>query len=82
MRGRLIWFNPEKRHGFIRTEDGERLRVEEAGFEPGHLLGDRAAGTHVDFERVEVNGSGDAHAVKVKVVDDASGGRARSRRRG
>jgi hypothetical protein len=81
MRGRLIWFNPEKRHGFIRTEDGERLRVEEAGFEPGHLLGDRCAGTHLAFERVEVNGDG-PHAIKVTVVDDTSGGRARARRRG
>ena len=25
MRGTLIWFNPEKRMGYIRTEDGERL---------------------------------------------------------
>ena len=82
MRGRLIWFNPEKRHGFIRTEDGGRLRVEEAGFEPGHLLGDRCAGTHLAFEREEVNGNGEAHAIKVTVVDDQSGGRARARRRG
>ena len=82
MRGRLIWFNPEKRHGFIRTEDGERLRVEEDGFEPGHLLGNRCAGTHLTFERVEVNGNGEAHAIKVTVVDDQSGGRARARRRG
>jgi len=44
MRGTLIWFNPDKRMGFIRTEDGERLLVEEAGFEPGHILGDRMAG--------------------------------------
>jgi hypothetical protein len=81
MRGRLIWFNPEKRHGFIRTEDGERLRVEEAGFEPGHLLGDRCAGTHLTFEREETSDS-DAHAIKVTVVNDQSGGRARARRRG
>jgi len=82
MRGRLIWFNPEKHHGFIRTEDGERLRVEESGFEPGHLLGDRCAGTQLTFEREELNGSGEAHAIRVAVVDDASGGRARARRRG
>ena len=31
MQGKLIWFNPDKRHGFILTEDGERLRVEESG---------------------------------------------------
>jgi len=25
----MIWFNPAKRHGFIRTDEGERLRVDE-----------------------------------------------------
>jgi cold shock CspA family protein len=53
MQGTLIWFNPAKRHGFIRTEDGERLLVEETGFEPGHLLGDRCAGTRLTFDRVD-----------------------------
>ena len=52
MNGTLIFFNPDKRHGFIRTEDGERLLVEETGFEPGHLLGDRCAGTRLEFERI------------------------------
>ena len=51
MRGTLIWFNPEKRMGYIRTEDGERLLVEESGFEPGHILGDRMAGKPLTFER-------------------------------
>jgi hypothetical protein len=79
MQGRLIWFNPAKRHGFIRTEDGERLLVEEAGFEPGHLLGDRCGGTLLTFERVE---NGEApQAVHVSVVPPAVGNRARSRRR-
>jgi cold shock CspA family protein len=79
MHGRLIWFNPDKRHGFIRTEDGERLLVEETGFEPGHLLGDRCAGTHVSFERAEADGQ--AHAIRVTVVAEYAGGRARARRR-
>ena len=35
MNGKLIWFNPEKGHGYIRTEDGERLLVKEDGFAPG-----------------------------------------------
>ena len=55
MNGTLIWFNPAKRHGFIRTEQGERLLVEESGFEPGHVLGDRCAGTRLTFERIEVD---------------------------
>ena len=78
MRGQLIWFNPVKRHGFIRTEDGERLRVEEDGFQPGHLLGDRCAGTALTFER---EGDEDARAVNVSVVSDAVGRRARLRHR-
>ena len=28
MQGTMIWFNPAKKHGFIRTDDGERLRVD------------------------------------------------------
>jgi hypothetical protein len=80
MRGRLIWFNPEKHHGFIRTDEGERLRVEEDGFEDGHLLGDRCAGTVVAFERIETDS--DPLAVKVTVVDETVGRRARTRRRG
>lgn len=79
MRGTLIWFNPEKRHGFIRTEDGERLLVEEAGFEPGHLLGDRCRGTLLTFEREGAGADGDARAVRVSVVPERVTGRARTR---
>ena len=25
MRGAMLWFNPAKQHGFVRTEHGERL---------------------------------------------------------
>lgn len=78
MRGQLIWFNPVKRHGFIRTEEGERLRVEEAGFQPGHLLGDRCAGTAVTFEREDGE---EARAVNVSVVSETVGRRARLRHR-
>ena len=78
MKGTLIFFNPDKRHGFIRTEEGERLLVEEQGFEPGHLLGDRCAGTPLVFERDE-NGP---RAVGVKVVERIEPRRARRRGRG
>ena len=81
MRGEMIWFDPDKRHGYVRTEDGERLLVEEDGFEPGHLLGDRCAGTAVEFEREEPQNGGDPRAVRVTVVADVAQRRARRRNR-
>ena len=79
MEGTLIWFNPAKRHGFIRTDDGERLRVDEGGFEPGHELGDRMAGTKVRFARVDA--TDEPRAVNVTVIPLDAARRARSRRR-
>jgi len=79
VQGTLIWFTPAKRHGFIRTEEGERLLVEEGGFEPGHLVGDRCGGTHVSFDRVDDGRQ--ARAVGVSVVVPEAARRARSRRR-
>jgi hypothetical protein len=81
MRGELIWFNPDKRHGFIRTEDGERLLVEEDGFLPGHLLGDRCAGTPLMFEREAADVEGGFRAVHVSVVAEVVPRRARTRHR-
>ena len=80
MKGHLIWFNPQKRHGFIRTEEGERLLVEESGFEAGHLLGDRCAGTPLTFERQSTHADGDARAVRVSVIPEIVPRRARRRR--
>jgi hypothetical protein len=47
----MIWFNLAKPHGFIQTDEGERLRVAESGLPTGTLLGDRCRGTTVRFER-------------------------------
>ncbi len=81
MRGTLIWFNPEKRMGYIRTEDGERLLVEESGFEPGHILGDRMAGKPLEFEREEADVEGGFRAVRVSTLPDEAPNRARRRHR-
>src|SRR3954447_17542212 len=81
MNGTLIWFNPAKRHGFIRTEEGERLLVEASGFEPGHLLGDRCAGTPVTFVRQQDDVDDVARAVGVSVVPSVVARRARTRHR-
>jgi cold shock CspA family protein len=79
MEGTMIWFDPVKRHGFIRTEEGERLRVDESGFEAGHVLGDRCRGTRVTFDRMSQHD--EARAVHVTVVPLVAARRARSRGR-
>ena len=78
MEGTMLWFNPAKQHGFIRTEEGERLRVDEDGFAAGQLLGDRCRGTRVSFDRA---GRVEARAVNVAVLPLFSERRARSRGR-
>ena len=80
MEGTMLWFNPAKRHGFIWTEDGERLRVDREGFAEGHVLGERCRGTRVTFDRRD-EPSEDPRAVNVAVVPLYAARRARSRGR-
>jgi cold shock CspA family protein len=77
--GTLIFFNPAKRLGYIRTDDGERLLIREGGFAPGHELGDRCAGTKVEFDRIEPP-KDEPQAVNVMVVPLMASRRARRRR--
>jgi len=79
MEGTMLWFNPAKRHGFIRTDDGERLRVDEEGFATGELLGDRCRGTRVSFD-LAVD-TAEARAVNVAAMPLFAARRARSRGR-
>jgi cold shock CspA family protein len=79
MEGTMLWFNPAKRHGFIATDEGERLRVDEEGFVAGQLLGDRCRGTRVSFER-SVDRVEEARAMNVAVVPLFAARRARLRR--
>ena len=80
MEGTMLWFNPAKRHGFVRTDEGERLRIDEDGFAGGHLLGDRCRGTRVSFDRApgEIE---DARAVNVAILPLVAARRARLRGR-
>ena len=80
MEGKMLWFSPAKRHGFIRSDDGERLRVDEDGFATGQVLGDRCRGTRVSFERA--GEAEEALAVNVAVVPLLAARRARIRGRG
>jgi cold shock CspA family protein len=79
MEGTMLWFNPEKRHGFVETDEGERLRVDQEGFAAGQVLADRCKGTRVSFDRV-ADGV-EARAVNVVIVPLVAGRRARQRGR-
>lgn len=68
MLGTMIWFNVDKGHGFIRTEEEERLYVAKDGFKPGEAPTERVAGRAVTFERIAAEG--DARAVDVSFVED------------
>jgi len=80
MQGTMIWFNSSKQHGFIRTDEGERLRVDESGIAQGEVLGDRCRGTRVGFERVGA-AIEEARAVNVTVLPLMAERRARMRGR-
>lgn len=80
MEGTMIWFNAVKRHGFIWTDEGERLRVDETGFEAGHAPGERCRGTRVSFERAPAE-LDEARAVNVALVPLVASRRARLRGR-
>src|SRR5690242_9866126 len=56
MRGQMLWFNDKKDHGFIRTDEGERLQVDGAGFAPGQRPEGRCVDKVVTFE-IDEDGS-------------------------
>jgi hypothetical protein len=82
MQGQMLWFNAAKDHGFIRTEEGERLAVAGDGFAPGERS--EAVGScaekAVTFE-IETSGSS-RQARGVAFVQDVPARRARMRGRG
>ena len=50
MRGHMLWFNEAKDHGFIMTDEGERLAVAGEGFATGERPVGRCAHKVVSFE--------------------------------
>ena len=78
MEGTMLWFNSDKRYGFIHTDEGERLRVEQEGLARGQLLGARCRGTRVSFDRAD-DPVKEARAVNVAVVPVLAARRARWR---
>lgn len=73
----MLWFNPDKGFGFIRTEQDERLYVATSGFLPDHSPPERCAGHPVTFERLVDNG--DTRAVNVAFPVNVEQRRARLR---
>jgi cold shock CspA family protein len=76
MEGTMLWFNRAKEHGFIATDDGERLRVDRDGFAEGHALAERCRGTRVTFER---SSEEEPRALNVALVPLVAARRARMR---
>lgn len=78
MRGKMLWFNDEKGHGFIRTEEDERLQVDRDGFVGGEPPVGRCVDLDVTFEVVD--GTDGRRAVGVELAPDIAQRRARLRR--
>ena len=78
MQGTMLWFNVDKGHGYIQTEDDERLFVARSGFLPDHEPEPRCKGHEVTFERGL--SEGEPCAVDVRFVARDEPRRARLRR--
>jgi cold shock CspA family protein len=78
MQGEMLWYNAGKRHGYIRTENDERLFVDESGFRDGELPTGRCKGMTVMFERSAADAE-TPRAVDVHFVEIVEQRRARLR---
>ena len=75
--GKMLWFNAEKGFGLISTEDDERVRVAESGFQPGEVPEGRCAGREVLFN-VLIHGD-EKRAMDVRFLPEIDARRARRR---
>jgi len=57
MRGKMLWFNERKDHGFILTDEDERLSVLGSGFAGGVRPVGRCAEAVVTFDISERSGA-------------------------
>jgi cold shock CspA family protein len=80
MQGTMIWFNADKGHGFILTEQNERLYVTNSGFESGYGPSFRCSGLVVRFDRQEEEVG--PRAVNVAFISQIEPRRARIRHAG
>jgi len=77
MRGTMLWFNEDKHHGVITSEDGEKLTVRRSGFVVAAPEGS-CGGTPVEFDVVD-DAEG-RRAESVRIVSELAQRRARRRR--
>ena len=82
MRGQMLWFNDKKDHGFIRTDEGERLQVDGQGFASGERPEGRCKDKVVSFEIDESGGERRAHTVVFEQEANSRRARMRSGGRG
>jgi hypothetical protein len=78
--GAMIWFHEERKTGFLRTDDGERLPVDLDGFVEGAAPVGRCSGLPVSFNVTERDGV--RVAVDVSLIENANPRRARRRTSG
>jgi hypothetical protein len=78
--GEMLWFNEAKGYGYIYTEEGERIRVYEHGFLPGHVPRGRCARVPVELTTNELDG--ERVAVDVSFPEERDVRRARLRHSG
>jgi hypothetical protein len=78
MRGQMLWFNEAKDHGFIKTDEGERLAVAGEGFVSGERPVGRCARKVVSFE---IDASGETRQARNVVFEHEVAAR-RARLRG
>ena len=77
MHGTMLWFNEQKHHGIITTDDGEKIRVHRSAFVSAAPEGS-CVGLPVEFEILEDADGRRAEAVKL--VAPVAQRRARRRR--
>lgn len=66
MRGKIKWFNEERKYGFIKSKDGKEIFVHASEFMQGHA--EPKAGDEVEYE-IGSNHKGDC-AVNVYILDN------------
>jgi len=76
----MLWFNEAKDHGFIRTDEGERLAVAGDGFAAGEKPVGRCAKKVVTFEIDDEDGARQARGVVFEPEVLARRARMRGRR--